>query len=1140
MNKLESYRLAKTEDAAMERIRFGRIFAVVLSIMMTVPMVPAPAENPRAEDIIFHVSNFSDGKTEKTLSFNGPGTDKSMNIALPNGARVISATMNITGLPTADGGSDYPENVTIDVGNDGALEYEFRGKGYGQMGRQTLFSNGANYLNVSLPLNGGTNATPSVRLPMNATVTSAVMNINKPGRGKILLCIADSASIADNLKTILLTFPDVKQVDIVAAGTSTPTLATLKEYGSVLVASNNLFQDNKTLGDNLADYIDFGGGVVVALFAHSGQWTLSGRFVSGGYCAITSGVTYASGTSNMGTVYVPNHPLLNGVNSFTATYTVTQNFITPGAVRIADFANGYTMLATKNINGVDRADFGFPPNTNYWSPAADGKNLFHNALFYVGRLAINCSLDVGNDGSFEYRNLALNTSERIPDVAAQLNAYLASAQSNGMDAYGNEYVDVPIALSSNTSGALQLNNMSIIYQYKATMDPNPTNGNLAEGINLMIPRTYNMKSTNIPVAVFSNHAGKVKISNLHIDYIPPVHPAIIESRTPEDPVVLMDENTTMELCITASDPYGYPLNTTWTVNSRTVLKNSFNLSWYADFNANGTYNVTVSVDNGLQKVATSWMLIVRNVNRKPAIDSFGPDKKFEMDENSSATFEVSASDPDNDAIGYTWYADGKRVLTDETIYEFKTTYSSAGKHEVKVVVLDVLGGSTTFAWNITVKEVNAGPIIADSSPSGDEVTMSENSIKKFLVVDQSPDGDRQYIQWSLDGNNTGITGRSYNYSADFDSAGTHIIQAEVTDGKLSEKRIWTVTVQDVNRAPVAVIASPAAKAEFMLGTDIPLDGTTSSDPDGDTLSMTWSESGKALGTGGTLTVRLARGRHLITLGVDDGKKGGNATAQVEIFVRYIDFKGTVTVDIAAPTEGKKITLTAKLTNKGDGSVDELPVSFRVDGTEVSTTTIESIEPDSDFPLEFQWNAVKGDHKLEVSVNNQNFSKTVTVAKKPAAAAPVGGDMMPFLVIAIVVAVALVAGAAIYAGRKKRAAAQSAEEAEVPEEPGVPEEPEEAVPYKPIRKAPPAPAARPRPVPAPAAAPAPAPRAPSMTEEAKAKDTIDYVDRVLQDAENAGLDTAKARQSLKIARNFFEMGKYQKAMLYCKMAEDNLG
>jgi hypothetical protein len=306
--------------------------------------------------------------------------------------------------------------------------------------------------------------------------------------------------------------------------------------------------------------------------------------------------------------------------------------------------------------------------------------------------------------------------------------------------------------------------------------------------------------------------------------------------------------------------------------------------------------------------------------------------------------------------------------------------------------------------------------------------------------------------------------------------------------------------------------------------------------------MSWSEAGKPLGTGKTLTVKLAKGTHLITLGVDDGKKNGIATATVQIFVRYLDFKATMTIDVATPTEGKKLVLSARLTNKGDGSIDELPVSFSVDGTEVSTTTIETIEPDAEFPLEFQWKAVKGDHKLEVSVNNQNFSKTVTVAKKPAAAAPVGGDMTMWIAVAIVAVIAVAAGAVVLARRKRNAAP-------LPEEDGrVAERPEAAQTYKPIRKAPAvrraAPSRRPPPVrPVAAAAPAkahlPTPPAPGMGEEAKVKETMDKLEGIIKDAEDAGLDTTKARQSLKIARNFFDMGKYQKALLYCKNAENSI-
>jgi hypothetical protein len=301
----------------------------------------------------------------------------------------------------------------------------------------------------------------------------------------------------------------------------------------------------------------------------------------------------------------------------------------------------------------------------------------------------------------------------------------------------------------------------------------------------------------------------------------------------------------------------------------------------------------------------------------------------------------------------------------------------------------------------------------------------------------------------------------------------------------------------------------------MLGADIAFDGSTSSDPDGDILTMSWSEAGKALGTGNSITVKLAKGKHIVTLSVDDGKKG-TAAAQVEINVRYIDFKGTVTVELATLTEGKKIVVRATLTNRGDGSIDELPVSFSVDGTELTTTTIESIEPDAEFPLEFQWNAVKGDHKLVVSVNNQDFSKTVTVPKKPEVASTGGIDMAVLAAVAVLAVVGVVAAMVVLGARRKRAGVQQYGS----------EYPEQRVeePYQPVQEQP---------------APAPEPEAPPVTEEQQARQAIDNTEKVLADAEAAGLDTSRSRQSLKIARNFVEMGKYQKALLYCQNAENSL-
>jgi len=153
-----------------------------------------------------------------------------------------------------------------------------------------------------------------------------------------------------------------------------------------------------------------------------------------------------------------------------------------------------------------------------------------------------------------------------------------------------------------------------------------------------------------------------------------------------------------------------------------------------------------------------------------------------------------------------------------------------------------------------------------------------------------------------------------------------------------------------------------------------------------------------------------------------------------------------------------------------------------------------------------------------------------------------------IAIVIIVIVALAAGAVVWAGRKKRTAAPPTNDQRVATHQEAPIE------YRPIPKAkvaPHAPPPRPPPVPPAAAAhtsataPAPAatpysPSASAVATEADAREAIDNLERIIQDAEAAGLDIAKARQTLKIARSFLDMEKYEKAMSYCKAAEDQVG
>ncbi len=173
---------------------------------------------------------------------------------------------------------------------------------------------------------------------------------------------------------------------------STPSLRTLEGYDAVLVWTGwNGFSDYVQMGNNLADYVDAGGGLVLASLAvgsSNSGWAPGGRFSSGVYYVIEpTGTSLA--TRTMGTIYDPSHPILKNVTSLrtNSDYAPTGG-ISAGSQRIVDWNDGKVLAATKIINGHRRVDLGlFPPSSDVysgsWVSSTDGAELIANALLWV-------------------------------------------------------------------------------------------------------------------------------------------------------------------------------------------------------------------------------------------------------------------------------------------------------------------------------------------------------------------------------------------------------------------------------------------------------------------------------------------------------------------------------------------------------------------------------------------------------------------------------------------------------------------------------------------------------------------------------------------------------------------------------------
>jgi hypothetical protein len=218
--------------------------------------------------------------------------------------------------------------------------------------------------------------------------------------GPSVALIADKdLSLSDVEQKVLGTgkIESVTNYDIYSG--TVPSLSELQTYDAVLVwGGTNSWGDTKCeeLGNVLADYVDAGGGVVIATFSlgsNLGSWIPTGRFSDLTYWSLEPQHNQTSGHQTLGTIYQPDHPILADVYTFdggTSSYRVITSTV-PGAELIADWTDGLPLIATKDLGFARRADLNFyPPSSDvrsdFWDASTDGDEIMANALVWVSGL----------------------------------------------------------------------------------------------------------------------------------------------------------------------------------------------------------------------------------------------------------------------------------------------------------------------------------------------------------------------------------------------------------------------------------------------------------------------------------------------------------------------------------------------------------------------------------------------------------------------------------------------------------------------------------------------------------------------------------------------------------------------------------
>jgi formylglycine-generating enzyme required for sulfatase activity len=332
----------------------------------------------------------------------------------------------------------------------------------------------------------------------------------------------------------------------------------------------------------------------------------------------------------------------------------------------------------------------------------------------------------------------------------------------------------------------------------------------------------------------------------------------------------------------SSDPDGDPLTYSWSspgilFSSRTSSRPSFTAP------AVGTYRITLTVSDGnATSLSDEVVITVVAANGSP-IARAGSEQMVEVGQRVQLDGSGS-SDPDSDPLTYSWSSPGI-LFSGRTSSRPSFTASATGRYRITLTVSD--GNTTSLSDEvvITVVAANGQPVARAGS---DQTVEVGQAVQLDGSGSTDPDSDPLTYSWSSPGilfSSRTSSRPSFTTSA----AGTYRITLTVSDGNatsLSDEVV--ITVVAANGQPVARAGSDQT---VEVGQAVQLDGSGSSDSDGDPVTYSWDSPGIQLSLRSsvrpTFTVAAA-GVYRITLTVHDGN---TASLSDEVVITVVAANG---------------------------------------------------------------------------------------------------------------------------------------------------------------------------------------------------------------------------------------------------------
>ena len=519
----------------------------------------------------------------------------------------------------------------------------------------------------------------------------------------------------------------------------------------------------------------------------------------------------------------------------------------------------------------------------------------------------------------------------------------AGCSTSNTPPVGNAGVTQNVTLGSlvtlDGSGSRDVNNQSLTYIWQMTAVPAGSLAALSSSTSAKPTFTADVAGTYIVSLVVND--GKANSPAVTVSVYASVNNSAPVANAGPNQNITVGKETTLD-GTGSTDANRDSLTYKWTLSNVPTgsgAKLNSNISPNPKFTPDmvGTYTAILVVNDGKVDSLSSVVIVTASAANSVPEANAGLAQSVKL--NDTVTLDGTKSrDDNNDFLTYKWVlitkpAGSSAVLSPETSSKPTFRADVAGIFVASLIVNDGKVDSQAAATTVSVSSANAEPI-AYAGPTQNVIVGST------VILDgtNSSDANRdqltyRWVMMSKPVGSTAVLDKPTSAKPTFtaDLAGTYVASLIVNDGRVDNTNVAVATV-NASIANVAPVANAGSNMSEVLNKVITLDGSASSDPNGDPLTYKWKLLSLPSGSKATLTSDTSAkptftadiaGVYVFTLQVNDGKvdsaiatvsvtaSAANVAPVANAGVNQSVVLGTVTLDGSASSDANGDTLTYK-------------------------------------------------------------------------------------------------------------------------------------------------------------------------------------------------------------------------------------